>query len=308
MRLRNPPASTRGDIVNDFALDEVVRELYYDDNLDAAWEHGLERGLSRTDVKFYRLLEAEYLTRKQATIVALNDKLSLEYDPHERGFDPHRIPGLIREECDGLTRRFQWPYEAPVRVTILIEAVDAPWHYHRAGYCIDKYPFEKICIPASALLDEPELRYLIRHEFMHAVTLNLCNGHEPVWLTEGVSVFVEGQGTTSYWRRFQAGQSEWRSPMYLNGGIKANRWGDSVDPIREGYEQASIVVSYLHHLGGDQKLITLMKDIGDESFGRNFKRTLLGQNRTDAALRDVYGLTEEKAFQRAFEWLKKLNG
>jgi len=306
MRLRNPPASSRGDIVNDFALDEVVRELYYDDNLDAAWERGLERGLSRLDVKFYRLLEAEYLTRKESHVVPLNDKLSLEYDPHEHGLHALATQELIRQECDALTKRFRWLYLSPVRVTILIAAVDAPWHYHRAGYCIDKYPFEKICIPASALADEAELRHLIRHEFMHAVTMNICNGHEPVWLTEGLSMFVEGQGPTVYWQRFRDGHSEWRSPMFLSGGIKANRWGNSVEAIREGYEQASVVVAYLHSAGGDDKLIAMMNDIGDESVGRNIKRTLLGQSRTDAALRDVYGLSEAKAFGAAFDWLKGL--
>jgi len=303
LRLNNPPGSSRGDLVNGFAFDEVVRELYFDDNLEAAWEQGLERGLSRLDMRFYRLLEAEYLTRQRAQIMELRAGLTFEYNPHEHGLHLHHHSELIRNECEAVAARFGWDFREEARITVLIAEVDAPWHYHRAGYCIDKYPFEKICIPASSLHHEGELRHLIRHEFMHAITMNLCNGHEPVWLTEGLSVFVEGTGPTGYWRRFRDGGAEWRDPMYLSGGIKANRWGNSVEAIREGYEQASIVVAHLHSLGGDAKLAELMNRIGDEGVRSNFFRSLLGRTRTDEALRAVFGLSESQAFAKARDWL-----
>lgn len=305
MRLRNPPVGIHGSIINNFALDEVVRELYFDDNIEAAWQHGLERGLSREDVRFYRLLEAEHLTRKQCVILEIAPHLSLEYNPNERGFDPAVIPSVVQDECEALSRRFEWKYEEAVRVTILTSEVDTPWSYYRAGYCVDKYPYEKVCIPAYSLHAPSEFGRILRHEFMHAITLNVCNGHEPVWLTEGLSVLVENQMRSRDWIKFQMGLLEWRTPMFLNGGIHGNRWDQAeVDRIRQGYEQAYIVVSYLHKLKGDRGLIDLMNAIGDESVAHNLKRALLGQNYADSALRSVFGLSEEKAFQEAHDWLR----
>ena len=307
MRLRNPPVGIHGSIINNFALDEVVRELYFDDNIEAAWEHGLERGLSREDVRFYRLLEAEHLTRQRAVILSIEPQLSLEYDPNEKGFDPEVTPYVVRDECNALARRFQWKYDEAIRVTILTTEVDTPWSYYRAGYCVDKYPYEKVCIPAYSLHAPNEFGRILRHEFMHAVTLNVCNGHEPVWLTEGLSVLVENQIRSRYWMKFKMGLLEWRTAMFLNGGIDGNRWDQSeVDRIRQGYEQAYIVVSYLHKLEGDKGLIALMKAIGDESVARNVKRTILGQSNTDSALRSVFDLSEEAVFQEAYKWLQSV--
>src|SRR6185436_10073829 len=95
---------------------------------------------------------------------------------------PESTQALIVDACLEVATRLGFEVGPPVLITVLTIESDAVWAVGRFGYFVDKYPYDKICVPTRDMSDTQRLRSTVMHEFAHAVVLNLADGHAPRWL------------------------------------------------------------------------------------------------------------------------------
>lgn len=249
---------------------------------------------------WYRMIEAEWLTRANSEIVTVNPWLRLEM-PGE----PHPEVGeKIAEICEATARSFGVSDRPEILVTVLSEESDAPWVDGRAGYFIDKYPYDKICIPFRSLFDLDDFEEVVAHEYTHALNLLLTQAKCPLWLNEGMAMLSQRQLDPRLRMAFASGQAPWRGPHPLDAAFHAEVRGErDYGGIHRAYEQAAWIVRYLLTLGGKEKLGELMRAFDDNSLLTELKMRLVNEDPADEALMQVYGLRQDSLFERALEWL-----
>ena len=283
-----PLTSRYGSIGENGEWHEAI-EAYYRDEMPQAYAvaQALGAGYGGAALRWYRMIEGEALTRQGATVEEVQPWLTLEWDAAE--FDlgaEHRQ--AIREACVNVAGRLGWNFEMAVRVAILRGEVDAPWHGARFGYCVDKYPYDKVCVPVRAAHDPASLARIMAHEYTHVVTLNLTQARIPHWLDEGLAMLMEGDA------RPVAG---WLEPDALNAAFEADRREDAgLARAGEAYAQAAALVRYLHRQGGDAKLASLLRAFTNNSLWTEIKINLLGEPSVEEALREVYGFGRDDLF------------
>ncbi|RYG25172.1 hypothetical protein EON82_08130 [bacterium] len=268
-------------------------EAYYWDRMPESFAiaQALGAGFGGAALRWYRMIEGEALTRERARIEEITDTLSVEFDPDEFTLDEaHK--GAIPTATETVARRLGWDFSMGVRVAILVEEVDAPWHGARFGYCVDKYPYEKVCVPFRSAVDPDELYRVMAHEFTHAVTLNLTQGRIPHWLDEGLAMLMENAPA----RR----TGNWLDPEALNAAFEADR-RDEEGLSRSGaaYVQSAQIVRHLHAVGGDEKLAQLLRAFTNNNLWDEIKINLLGEPSVEEALHEVYGFGQRELFGAA---------
>lgn len=250
---------------------------------------------------WFRMIEAEWLTRQTATIRSVTPWLrfeSLEEIPLEVG-------SAIAEICDRTASSFGIAERPEVLVSVLSEESDAPWVDGRAGYFIDKYPYDKICIPFRSLFDRSDLEEVVAHEYTHALNLQLSQAKCPLWLNEGMAMLSQRQLDPRLKIAFASGQAPWRDPHPLDAAFHAEVRGDrDYGGIHRAYEQAAWIVRYLVKLGGKEKLSQLMRAFNDNSFLTELKMRLVNEDPAEEALTQVYGLHQDQIFEQSLEWLR----
>lgn len=286
---------------------EVAIGHYDWDHMAEAYAAAVDAGIedSGEDLFWFRLIEAEWTTRRRARIDRVADWLEIEWIEAEapRPFKPW-ISRAVRA-MDEVARRLRWEHAAPTRVAILAEETDAPWAAHPYGYCADKHPYEKICLPPY-LYDEPdEFSQAVAHEYAHVISLNLTQGLAPAWLEETISVLAERNFDDQALAEFRSGQAPWLTPSELEGafGVDLDPSEDDEDRSWLAYQQAGLIGRYLMSLGPEERLADLLRaHVGLGALAR-LRSSLGGASRTDAALRNVYGLGERELFERARDWV-----
>lgn len=265
-------------------------EAYYWDRLPEAFAvaAALGAGYGGGALNWYRMIEGEALTRERAEVTELAPWLSLEADPADVDLDEaHRE--AIRDACSMVAGRLGWDFSMAVRVTVLLGEVDAPWHGARYGYCVDKYPYDKICVPRRAAVEAARLGEIVRHEFTHVVTLNLTQGRIPHWLDEGLAMLMEGSAPEAH---------DWQEPDALNAAFEADRRDEEgLSRASGAYAQAARLVRHLYRRGGDAKLAQLMRAFTNNSLWTEVKINLLGEPSVEEALREVYGIGQSELFE-----------
>ena len=271
---------------------KLAIDAYYRDEMPAAYAVAvrLGAGFGGAALRWYRMIEGEALTRERATVESLEPWLSLEHDPHEwRPDEAHR--DALRSACAGVAERLGWDFALPVRATVLLAEVDAPWHGARAGYCVDKVPYDKVCLPLRAVQEPESLKRVMAHEFTHVVNLNLTQARIPHWLDEGLAMLMEGDAPQG---------SGWLDPEPLNAAFEEDRRTDEgLRHSQDAYAQAAVLVRRLHRLQGDAGLQSLLRAFTNNSAWSEIRIGLLGQSGADEALREVYGLGEGELFAQA---------
>jgi hypothetical protein len=272
----------------------LIADLYYWDKVEEAYDRFLEAGAigQGRSLGFFRIVEGEALTRKHSQITDLNENLQLE------SHDPTLGP-LIVEVCNQTAKRLGWDFRCKCLVSILVPEADVPWHSARYGYMMDKYPFDKVCLPANSVTDQNFFARVLAHEYAHVITLNFSLNRAPHWVEEGVSTHIESPIDKATILRFASGESEWKSPHVLeNAFAMERRNGENRETIRDAYDQAHILVDYLHSLKGDEGLGEFLSTFGDHSSWEEIK-IQLGQDPADEALRHAYKMTQEELFAKA---------
>ncbi len=286
-----PLTARYGSIGESGEWNEAIRAYYQDEMVSAyAVAQRLGAGFGGAALRWYRMIEGEALTRERSRVEELEPWLSVEWDPSELHLgEEHRA--ALREPCREVAGRLGWNFEMPVRATVLLGEVDAPWHGARFGYCVDKYPYDKICLPLRAALDPERLRRVVAHEFTHVVTLNLTQARIPHWLDEGLAMLMEGDAP---------GVTEWMEPLALDAAFETDRRTDEgLQHSQAAYGQAAALVRTLRAHGGDETLSRLLRAFTNNSFWTEVKINLLGQPSVEEALHEVYGIGQHELFAEA---------
>jgi len=278
----------------------AVMRLYDQDNLEGAYQLALKlgEGAGGQGLSVFRLLEAEYEAQRRGMIRQVTDWLSVQYIDAEVGENIDAMLTFLRSLAEQEAARFNWADMAPVRVTLLSQESDAWWATARYGYCTQKVPFYKIGIPFHVLENPHRFAMVFRHEFAHVISLSLSKSRIAPWLGEGFSVYAAGEDLSRAIAVFRANPKEWLQPRPLN--IRFGPGLDLASPAKWlAYQQGAIIVHYLVGLKNERSLVSLLKDHADESFWRNAV-LMFGGSRTDQALREVYGKSEEEVFAVAY--------
>jgi len=285
---------------------KAAAEHYYWDRLEEAFAlcEGLGVGTGARSESFFRTVEAETTTRRQSKLVSPSDWLTVEWIPHECEGSVD-IPTVVEQTCHQIADRFGYTERAPTMVSVLTVDSDAPWAAARFGYMVDKYPYDKICIPNNRVYSETGLSEVVAHEYAHVVVLNVAQGKVPKWLNEGIAMLAEHSSDLRARRALGSGQVPWLSAHDLELAHSRERQGEP-NPAETwmAYQRSAWLVRYLVDLKGESSIGQLLAAFGDNSFVQEVKMRLTGQTSSDEALRQVYGFGEKELFAQTLDWLK----
>ncbi len=218
------------------------------------------------------------------------------------------LPALLVEQiidaCDHVARRFGYEHGPPVMVSALAAESNVPWMPGRHGYCIDKHPYDKICVPNYSLHDHDDLEHVVQHEYAHVISLNLSQGQCPHWLDEAVAMVAGGGVDRRAWRLLSAGVAEWRDPVSLDMAFMRNREDDGErQDVWLAYQQSAVIGFYLSSLKGEKGLADLLRGYSNNTLMQDILMRVRGVTGTDEALKEVYGFGTRELFEKAREWL-----
>lgn len=304
---------------------QAALEHYHCDRLAEAYGQILEHGIGEAGghLRWYRVIEAETITRSKSVTEKVTNWLSVEYVPEEVLDLSATLIEQIVAACDQVANRLGWEHGDATLVSILAQETEAPWASHPYGYCVHKEDFEKICLPNYLVDDPDEFSQAVAHEYAHVISEALADGYSPRWLDEALSVLLESRFDDETWRAFRDGEVAWKTPRELEHAIEARgdegglddeeierqAWEeDDKDEIWFAYQQAGWIGRYLCSLKSEKQLGVLLRKVADESPAWNLGRVLKGQDRVDAALRSVYGMGVNQLFREALEFLKRQEG
>ena len=294
----------RTGVINSGLVAKEVLEAYYWDKMEAAYEGALAMGTGSTGdgARLYRQIEGEWLTRKVAATVQLEELLSIEFSEAEVTYTDE-LGKIVITACEEACQRLGYKSESGVLITVLTEEADAPWSPGRSGYFVDKYPYDKICVPQRATLSE-DLKPVVMHEYAHAAVLNLANGHAPRWLNEMVAVTLEGGPDKQVMKGFATGVHPWLKPVDLGVNYLAERNGPTRELVYLAYQQSACIGAYIVKEFGEASFNKLLTSFADNSFIKELAMRATNVNPADEAIKETYGINERQLFDVALGWLK----
>ncbi len=290
--------------VQDSAFWEAAIEHYHWDRLEAAYAAIQQRGVGEagTYIRWYRLIEAEALSRRRSKRTKVNSWLTFECIPEDALRDESDLIAAAVEACDSIAERLGWSHSAPTLISVLAEEVDAPWATNPYGYYVSKELYEKICLPAYLVEDREELSEAVAHEYAHVISETASDGMSPAWLSEAVSVIAEGSPDPEALRILADGA--WLKPEDLELTLDGRYDESNQREVWLAYQQCGTVGRYLSSLKGEPKLLDLMREHTNESVWRNLWLSLRGKSRVDGAVEAIYGMSVRELHERAHEWLR----
>jgi hypothetical protein len=72
--------------------------------------------------------------------------------------------------------------------------------------------------------------------------------------------------------------------------------------VGAAYDQATVLVAYLHSLSGDEGIVNVLKAFTDHSRWTDFVTLLASRDPVDVALNQVHGFGQDKLFAQAEAW------
>lgn len=262
---------------------------------EAIRPHGI--GEAGANIRWYRLIEAETITRLKSEVIELTPWLTLELVPDETDGFAERLSESCLDACETVAQRLGWDHSTPTRISILARETDAPWATNPYGYCVEKEPYAKICLPDHLIEDDEEFAQAVAHEYAHVVSLSLSDENAPRWLEEAVSVLVENRVDQEATALVV---EKWLSPLALEDAFEGTGGSsDSGQDVWLAYQQAGWIGRYLASLGSEALLGKLLREHAHEGIWRNLALMFQGKERVDAAVAAVYGTTVPEVFARA---------
>jgi len=177
---------------------------------------------------------------------------------------PYMAP-LLEESWDHLVEKYQFEPEVPVIIQVFENTEDFAV---RSVGLPDIGPLVGICFGKVVTLISPDTlnanwQEILWHELVHVWTLQMTNNRMPRWLSEGISVWEEGQFRPEWGRRqglelVRAVQQERLLPVgMLNEGFTGAR---SNSDLSFAYFQSYLVVDYITEHFGFEKLLALVHE------------------------------------------------
>jgi hypothetical protein len=283
---------------------KAVQDLYKADRLEEAYKQALELGAGTMayGLTTYRMIEAEWQTRRQSTTRKLSKLLTLEWIPEAVG-NIDEIESAVLKACDETSRRLDLRQETPTLVTILAEEANTPWTPFRHGFCTPKARFAKICIPHYLTADAGRLQAALRHEYAHVLSLSAASELCASWLDEAVAMQIGDSQDPGAWADFADGSVPWLTPGRLNGAFLKDRESEpGRSEVRLAYLQSACLGAFLVHLRPEAALGRLLS-AHSSSYWERLWCVVRNEQPTDAALRRVYGFASRELFARARAWI-----
>lgn len=291
-----------GDLGSDVEW-ELAIEAYHWDRMEEALSYtkSLEFGTGSAYGGWYRLIEAEGITRLRGSQFDENSWLKIEWIAEEVGNDPSPI---IADACEQVAQRFGWDDRPPVLVSVLPIESDAPWAIGRHGYMADKYPYDKICLPNRALESSEVLAEVVSHEYGHVMVLNRTSGLAPTWLDEAIAMLAEKWLDIGMRSEFTSGRAEWLSAGDLDRSFAAERrLGENQVRIHSAYHQAAWIGAFLVHECGEEGIGNVLSAFSDNSSFTDLKMRITGQPAADEAVRQVLKIGIDQLFEKTLDWM-----
>lgn len=280
----------------------LALENYYWDRLDEAFEQAsaLGAGSEAYGLRTYRLIEAEHLTRQSSRVRAVNDWLSVETIDAELGAGWDEVAQESLLACDDVAKRLAWTHGPPVLLTILADEADAPWTPGRHGFCVDKHPYEKICLPCYLLDDPNEFRNAVRHEYAHVVSLNWAQGKCPRWLDEAIAMRMGGELDQRALSHFGREPADWLGWRDLDDAYLEDREAElGRRKVWLAYQESALIGRFLVAQGGESSLGDLLRRLGRSGLGEALATRILERPPGESAVRQVYGFGLAELFEAA---------
>jgi hypothetical protein len=274
-------------------------DAYYWDALAASYAlvQSLGVGFQGRTLATYRLIEGEAITRAEGRFEKIDDHHTLELTAEVEAAREALVP-FCRESIEIVSSRLGWDHAKDGWITVLSPEADVPWNGARAGYMMNKYPYDKICLPTTAIHAPERFSCVLRHEYAHIVILNRTLNRAPNWLQEGIAITMQGLEPRASMEPFRNG-ARWLDPIALNAAFELDRREESHHgQVSAAYDQAHLLVTHLGKLMGDVGFRALLGAFTNNSIWTEVK-IALGEPSAEEALHEVYGFGQKELFQQA---------
>jgi len=288
----------------------LVHQRYLADQLAEALDlaQSLGAGQAALGLSLYRLVEAEALTRQLAHRESVRPWLMLETIHEELTVTPDELTRWVLSACDEVAAKLQWTHGPPVLFTLFAEAANTPWTPDRHGFCVDKVPYTKICLPWYLQSQPEEFAEAVRHEYTHVVMLHLGQGRVPRWLDEAAAMTLGGQLEEAALRRFIRHRESWLDPDELDDAYYEDREDrEGARVVSAAYQQSAWLGRWLAQRYDVAGFGELARRCAPAGFLSELRLRIAGQDPADRALRQTLRRSMTQVFGDARDALVNRN-
>jgi tetratricopeptide (TPR) repeat protein len=221
------------------------------------------------DVEAYNLVNLRQTMSKYTTLT--NRDFLVRMSSHEAALYGDQVLDLLNKERTNLCAKYEMELKRPTIVEIFAEQKDFAVRTFgmpgNAGYL-------GVCFGSVVTANSPAVQHghpvnwqaVLYHEFCHVVTLQMTKNKMPRWLSEGISVYEEGQQNQAWGQRMTPKYREMILGDELTPVSKLS--GAFLDPKSEmhlqfAYYESSLVVEFLVQKYGTEKLKAILRDLGE---------------------------------------------
>jgi tetratricopeptide (TPR) repeat protein len=240
------------------------------------------------DVEAYNMVNLRQTMSKYTTLT--NRDFLVRMSSHEAALYGDQVLDLLNKERTNLCAKYEMELKRPTIVEIFAEQKDFAVRTFgmpgNAGYL-------GVCFGSVVTANSPNVQHghpvnwqaVLYHEFCHVVTLQMTKNKMPRWLSEGISVYEEGQQNPAWGQRMTAKYREMILGDELTPVSKLS--GAFLDPKSEmhlqfAYYESSLVVEFLVQKYGIEKLKSILRDLGQGiEINEAFARQLTGLNKSN---------------------------
>lgn len=221
------------------------------------------------DVAAANLVTLRSTLSKFATIT--NAHFMIRMSQREAKVYGQDVLDLVEKARDRLTVKYGLDLKKPVLLEVFPDQKDfavrtfgMPENHGFLGVCFGNV------ITANSPASRPGQKFnwksTLWHEFCHVITLQLTQNRMPRWLSEGISVYEERQADAAWGQHMTPAYRE----RILTGAMtpiaemsSAFMSPDSDADLQFAYYQSSLVVEYIIQRHGVEKLVAVLRDLGD---------------------------------------------
>jgi tetratricopeptide (TPR) repeat protein len=234
------------------------------------------------DVTAYNLSVLHDQMDKFATLT--NAHFIVHMSAHEAGLYGDQVLDLLSRARETLCRKYGVELTQPTAVEIFPQQKDfavrtfgMPGNPGYLGVCFGSVITANS--PASQAPDPANWQDVLWHEFTHVITLTATKNRMPRWLSEGISVYEEGQANPAWGEKMDLAYRD----MILHGELTplGELSGAFLSPsnsvhLQFAYFESSLVVEFIVKQFGFDALKKILSDLGngEEVYHSIAKRTV----------------------------------
>ena len=221
------------------------------------------------DVEAYNVMNLRQTMSKYTTLT--NRDFLIRMNSHEAALYGDQVLELLNKERANLCAKYEMDVKRPTIVEIFAEQKD----FAVRTFGMPGNPgYLGVCFGSVVTANSPAVQHghpvnwqaVLYHEFCHVITLQKTKNKMPRWLSEGISVYEEGQKNPAWGQRMTPKYREMIVGDELTPVSKLS--GAFLDPKSEmhlqfAYYESSLVVEFLVQKYGIEKLKAILSDLGE---------------------------------------------